>query len=102
MSQKNIQMDPAEIKDRASRIQKRTAEIDEFLTVVENKIRSINQHWEGRASEAYVEQFMKIKAMVKQSLEENLMSLSNAMTSIAEQIEEADQSLANGLSNISG
>ncbi|WP_058487119.1 WXG100 family type VII secretion target [Defluviitalea phaphyphila] len=95
MAYNEIQMDPAEIKDRANRIKTRTAEIDEFLNELERKMRTLDQVWEGKASQAYVEQFMKIKTTIKQKLEENLINLSDAMLAIADRIAEADQSLAN-------
>lgn len=100
MSGKEIQMSPQEIADRAQRIRNRTAEIDGFLDQVEKKIREVNNAWEGKASDAYVQQFMKIKAVIKEKLQESLDSLSKAMTDIASKIEQADQTLANQVSNI--
>ena len=43
---------------------------------------------------------MKIKVVIKEKLQENLDSLAKAMTDIASKIEQADQTLANQVSNI--
>jgi len=89
-----IRITPEQVRSAAVKIGKKTSETTNFLNSIQREIDSLKSIWEGKAAEAYVEQFMALRKELETKLNQCLSDLERSLTSVANALEQADKDVA--------
>lgn len=92
-----IRITPEQVRQYAGNIKRKQAEVETFFKSIQNEISNATQVWEGKASEAYVREFERIKQELGKQLNTCLDNLGRSMESVATALEQADTEIANKL-----
>lgn len=92
-----IRITPEEVRSSAQRIKQKSSEAKIFLDTVQKEINSLESIWEGKAAQAYVEQFVSLRKELETKLNQCLADLEKSLTSVANALEQADKDVASQL-----
>ncbi|GAE86936.1 WXG100 family type VII secretion target [Acetivibrio straminisolvens] len=92
-----IRITPVEVRNSARRIKDKSTEARIFLDTVQKEIDSLKSIWEGKAAQAYVDQFIALRKELEGKLNKCLEDLQLSLNSVADALEQADQEIANKL-----